>query len=193
MTSGLSEPLAQRRARRRRRSSPHLYHRISCCPTRLDAALAQLDAAKRAAVDAAAVVPRTEIQGPVFPAGARDGKTGARETSGEESGPGTADHTLSSIDVDDDKVGQRPTATPSPSSSNGAWGGPSGHSFLDPFPDIKIDPQSTNLHDFELPRRASNKYGLPTPFVVADITFLNAFSGNIRDKLEASPLYQVYY
>lgn len=46
---------------------------------------------------------------------------------------------------------------------------------------------------FELPARATVKDGLPTPFEVHDFSSLSAFSRNVRDRMQASPLYQVCY
>ncbi|KAK1869373.1 hypothetical protein I4F81_011850 [Pyropia yezoensis] len=172
---------------------------ISDLQSKLPEALDQVRALTEAARDAnpPAVPAGAEGQGALHPGGAGDraahtrgaGGSGRKDDSDDGGGGGGGATPDSSSSDESDQGGGGPRPPPSPSSSDDGEADEPLHGL----PKLKIGKPGEYLKDFEIPARAVKSEGLPVPFEPTDITFLSSFTDNIRDRMEATSLYQICY
>ena len=117
------------------------------------------------------------------------GGTAGRAARSEGGGGGAV--TDSSDTADSGAGGGAPS--PGPPSSSSSDGDDAGSSPFGGLGSTKIGKPGDYLKDFEIPARAVKPDGLPVPFDPTDVTFLSAFHDNVRDRMEATSLYQVCY
>jgi len=118
------------------------------------------------------------------------GEGGAGRAGGSRGGGGGA--VTDSSDTGDTGAGGR-ASSPDPPSSSSSDGDDAGASPFGGLGHTKIGKPGDYLKDFEIPARAVKPDGLPVPFDPTDVTFLSAFHDNVRDRMEATSLYQVCY
>jgi len=169
---------------------------ITDLQSKLDAALTELGALKSVHADPSAIPEGAPSKGAVHLDGSGDGATPAGG-AGSSGGHGGGDPVNERDPVDessssdgDDAVGR--TGRPISSSSSSEGGSEPVASFGG-FGHIKIGKPGEYLKDFDIPLRAVRPDGLPVAFDPADVAFVSAFSDNVRDRMEATSLYQVCY
>lgn len=166
------------------------------------AAAQAANAALQAVVDAdtKAVEAPAKGKGPVLPlAGGGSGSGVPRQPAGGRAGGGNGDGGR-------DGAGEGSVSSPSSSSAGRGGGGrhspPSSstedepdlvHSAFDDIDEITIGKPGVYLQDYELPRRAARPGRLPVLFEPNEVEFRTAFADNVRDRMEATSLYQVCY
>eukprot|EP00170_Pyropia_yezoensis_P003273 contig_13632_g3280 len=82
---------------------------------------------------------------------------------------------------------------PSPPSSSSSDEPELHHAVFDDIDAIKIGRPGVFLKDFDLPRRVTRPGGLPVPIEPSEVEFRATFADNVRDRMEATSLYQVRY
>ncbi|KAK1860094.1 hypothetical protein I4F81_002684 [Pyropia yezoensis] len=178
--------------------SPTKEEVIADLQGKLSAALEQLRTAGEATdANTQAVPAGSAPQGAVLASGAGDGAApagggGAGRAaggSGTSGGGGVPADPTRSCDADTDG-GAQGSSPPESSSSDGDDPGPAP---LGGLGTIKVSKPGEYLKDFAIPARAVKPDGLPVPFDPTDVTFLSAFGDNVRDRMEATSLYQVCY
>lgn len=80
---------------------------------------------------------------------------------------------------------------PSPPSSSSSDEPELLHAAFDDIDAIKIGRPGAYLKVFELARRVARPGGLPIPFEPSEVEFRATFADNVRDRMEATSLYQV--